>query len=154
MNFTLPSRENSPIMGRMTDTSITKERPLSPHLQVYKPQITSVTSILHRAAGIALTFGLVLMTWALVALASGREAYEFFIAFCLSPIGQIMLAGWSMAFYYHMCTGIRHLIRDCGYMFENKDSCTTGWLAIIVSVALTAGTWGYIYRDVLIGGGL
>lgn len=139
-------------MSVMSDTSpIQKERPLSPHLQIYKPQITSVSSILHRFTGIALTIGLILLTWGLVALASGREAYEFFINFCMSPLGQIMLAGWTASFYYHVLSGVRHLIRDCGYWYENKDSVITGWAIIVMAFGLTALTWAYIYRDVLSG---
>ncbi len=149
--FALPSLKNYPIMSFMTDTPLKKERPLSPHLQIYKLGITGNTSILHRVAGVALTIGLILLTWGLVALSSGREAYEFFITFCTSPVGQILLAGWTAAFYYHMCTGIRHLVRDCGLLFENRDSCITGWLVIVMAVILTALTWAYIYQDVLRG---
>ena len=135
----------------MTDTPLTKERPLSPHLQIYKPQITSMSSILHRLTGVALTVGLILLTWGLVALASGRESYEFFINFCTSITGQILLAGWTFAFFYHLCSGVRHLIRDCGYLYENKDSVVTGWLVIIISIFLTMAIWGYIYSDTLTG---
>lgn len=136
---------------RMTEQNTPKPRPLSPHLQVYSPQITSMTSIMHRLSGVALAIGLFFVTWALVALANGRESYEFFIAFCLSPIGQIMLAGWTLAFYYHMCTGIRHLIRDCGYLYENRDSVVTGWFVIIFAILFTGVTWGYIYMDWITG---
>lgn len=120
-------------------------RPLSPHLQIYKPQFSTVTSILHRATGIALTLGLFLLAWGLVALAGGRESYEFFIGFCSSVIGQILLIGWSLAFYYHLCTGIRHLIYDSGYLFEIRNSIRSGWVVLILPVLMTLATWGYIY---------
>ena len=126
-----------------------RERPLSPHLQVYKPQITSMTSILHRASGVALAIGLILLTWGLISLAAGRENYTVFLGFTKSTIGQILLAGWSAAFFYHLCTGIRHLIRDFGYLYENRDSVISGWVCIIMAALLTALTWAYIYQDTL-----
>ena len=125
------------------------ERPLSPHLQIYRPQITSVSSILHRATGVALTIGLVLMTWGLIALASGREAYECFIEFCLSPIGQILLFGWTGAFFYHLSTGIRHFILDSGLLFEKGTAAKSGWVVIASALVLTLGAWGYLYRDTI-----
>lgn len=106
-----------------------------------------MTSILHRITGVALSIGLFLVTWGLIALASGREAYEFFISFCLSPLGQIGLAGMTLAFYYHLCSGIRHLIRDFGYLYENKDSLISGWFILVSSVLMTLGTWAYIYSE-------
>ena len=81
----------------MTKNSM-KERPLSPHLQVYKPQLSSVTSILHRMTGVALSVGFGFVIWGLVALADGRESYESFVAFLSSVAGQIVLAGLSVAF--------------------------------------------------------
>lgn len=137
----------------MTDTPIKKERPLSPHLQIYKPQITSMSSILHRLAGVALTLGLFLVTWGLVALADGREAFEFFLGFCKSTMGQIMLIGWTGAFFYHMCTGLRHFILDAGYLYEKGIASKSGFIVILLAVLMTAGTWGYIYKDVLLNGG-
>jgi succinate dehydrogenase / fumarate reductase cytochrome b subunit len=138
----------------MTDTPLKKERPLSPHLQIYAPQITSISSILHRMAGIALMIGLILVTWGLLALAGGRESYEYFMAFCTSTIGQVMLAGWSAAFYYHMCTGLRHFLLDAGFLYEKKIAGLSGWIVIAIAAILTAATWGYIYKDVLLNGGL
>ena len=110
-----------------------------------------MTSILHRATGIALTIGLVFLTWGLIALASGEDAYNIFTDFCASVIGQLLLAVWSAAFFYHLCSGIRHLIRDCGYLYENKDSIVSGWVIIVAAFLLTALTWSYIYRDTLNG---
>jgi succinate dehydrogenase / fumarate reductase cytochrome b subunit len=136
----------------MTDTSIQKERPLSPHLQVYKPQITSISSILHRMAGVFLTFGLFLITWGLIALADGSESFECFVEFCASTFGQIVLVGWSAAFYYHMSTGLRHFILDSGFLFEKKAASVSGFVVIAIAAILTALTWGYIYKDMLIGG--
>lgn len=140
-------------MSNIQDTPIQRERPLSPHLQVYKPQITSVSSILHRMAGIALMLGLFIVTWGLIALASGREAFELFMACATSTLGQIMLAGWSAAFFYHLCTGIRHFVLDAGYLYEKKIASLSGWIVILSALTMTLATWGYIYRDVVFHNG-
>jgi len=136
-----------------SDTPIQKERPLSPHLQVYKPQITSVSSILHRMAGIALMLGLFVVTWGLLALANGRETYDFFIMVTTSIFGQCLLAGWSAAFFYHLCTGIRHFILDAGYLYDKKIASLSGWIVILCALTMTLATWGYIYRDVILNNG-
>lgn len=137
----------------MTDTPIKKDRPMSPHLQIYKPQITSISSILHRMTGIALTLGLFLVTWGLIALADGRGSFEYFMAFCTSVVGQLMLMGWTGAFFYHMCTGLRHFILDAGFLYEKNIAAKSGFIVIGLAIAMTAATWVYIYRDVLMGGG-
>jgi len=129
----------------MTNTTAQKARPLSPHLQIYKLPISAVTSILHRMTGVALVGGLLLVVWGVLALANGRESYDIFTGFCASPLGQIMLIGWSLAFYYHLCTGIRHLIFDMGYLFKIDNAIRSGWVVVSMSVILTLGTWLYIY---------
>lgn len=103
-------------------------------------------------AGVFLTFGLFLVTWGLIALADGRESFECFVEFCSSPFGQIVLVGWSAAFYYHMSTGLRHFILDSGLLFEKKAASLSGFIVIAIAAILTALTWGYIYKDVLMGG--
>ena len=125
------------------------DRPLSPHLQIYRPQITSISSILHRMTGVALSIGLGLLTWGLIALANGRDSYEFFIWFCLSPVGQITLLGWTGAFFYHLSTGVRHFLLDSGLLFEKDTAARSGWVVIITALVLTCATWGYIYRDIV-----
>ena len=137
----------------MTDTPVKKERPLSPHLQIYKLGITGYSSILHRMSGIALMLGLFLITWGLLALANGRESFELFLGFCQSTIGQLMLFGWTAAFFYHLSTGIRHFILDAGFLFEKQTASRAGWVVILIAAILTFATWGYIYKDVLMGGG-
>lgn len=129
----------------MSDTSVKQERPLSPHLQIYKWQLNMATSIFHRITGVALTVGLLLVIWGLFALADSREAYEYFTAFCSTWIGQLMLVGWSFAFYYHLCTGIRHLIFDAGWFVTINGAVRTGWIVLGLPVILTAATWFYIY---------
>jgi succinate dehydrogenase / fumarate reductase cytochrome b subunit len=93
------------------------ERPLSPHLQIYKPQITMVTSITHRATGIALGVGTLLLAWWLIAVAAGPEAYATVTAFTTSWFGQIILFGFTWSLFYHLCNGIRHLFWDMGQGF-------------------------------------
>jgi succinate dehydrogenase / fumarate reductase cytochrome b subunit len=116
-------------------------RPLSPHLQIYKWQLTSVLSILHRATGIALTVGaLYLATWVIYAAASPR-AYELFQGFNASIVGRIILGGWLFSAFYHLCNGIRHLFWDAGYGFDLKDAYRSGWTVVVVSLIATALSW-------------
>jgi succinate dehydrogenase / fumarate reductase cytochrome b subunit len=116
-------------------------RPLSPHLQIYRWQLTSVLSILHRATGIALAVGaLYLATWVIYA-ASNAKAYELFQAFNTSIVGRIILGGWLFSAYYHLCNGIRHLFWDAGYGFELKDAYRSGWIVVVVSLIATVLSW-------------
>ncbi|MBI3198398.1 MAG: succinate dehydrogenase, cytochrome b556 subunit [Rhodospirillales bacterium] len=116
-------------------------RPLSPHLQVYRPQLTSVLSILHRATGIALSVGaLYLATWVIYAAASPK-AYALFQGFNTSIAGRIVLGGWLFCAFYHLCNGIRHLFWDAGYGFELKDAYRSGWIVVAVSLIATAVSW-------------
>jgi succinate dehydrogenase / fumarate reductase cytochrome b subunit len=123
----------------------TKERPLSPHLQIYRPQLTSVLSILHRFTGMGLVAGLLLLVCWLVAVASGAAAYDAVQAFNAHWVGRILLFGWSFALFYHLCNGIRHMMWDAGLGFELPDVYRSGWLVVAASVALTvlAWIWGY-----------
>ena len=116
-------------------------RPLSPHLQIYRPQLTSVLSILHRFSGIALVFGLVMLTYFLTAVAMGPETYAMFAGFCASPLGTLMLMGWSFAACFHLCMGIRHLIFDTGRMMTIRHAYIAGYTAIAASVFLTTLLW-------------
>ena len=118
-----------------------KDRPLSPHLQVYKPQLTSMLSVLHRGAGIFLTVGTPLLVYWLYTIASGPEAYSA-LQNCLSHwFSQLMLLGWTFSLYYHLCNGIRHLFWDIGQGYELETLYTSGKLVLLTSLALTAGTW-------------
>ncbi|GAB5389001.1 MAG: succinate dehydrogenase, cytochrome b556 subunit [Alphaproteobacteria bacterium] len=114
-----------------------RERPLSPHLQIYKPQITSMTSIAHRITGVGLILGLVMITFWLAAAAAGPDAYEAYLGFATSWFGKLLLLGFVWAFFYHLCNGIRHLAWDLGFGFEIDDAEASGKLVIIGSVALT-----------------
>jgi len=116
-------------------------RPLSPHLQVYKPQLTSILSILHRATGIALSVGVLYLAVWVICAASGARAYEMFQSFNGSIIGRIVLGGWLYCVFYHLFNGIRHLFWDAGYGFEIKDAYRSGWLVVVVSLVATAVSW-------------
>ena len=116
-------------------------RPLSPHLQIYRPQLTSVLSIAHRGAGIALGVGAAFFAWWLLAAASGPDAYGTAQAFFGSALGIVVLAGFSFALFYHLCNGIRHLFWDAGMGLELDQAYRSGWTVIAASIVLTAGAW-------------
>lgn len=116
-------------------------RPLSPHLQVYRPQLTSVLSILHRATGMALAAGTLLLVWWLIAAATGPEAFGAVQAFCQSWIGRLLLIGWTFSLFFHLCNGIRHLFWDVGYGFELGTTYASGWTVVAATIVLTAITW-------------
>ena len=120
---------------------MTAERPLSPHLQIYKPQITSVLSIMHRITGVALTIGLFVMAWWLLAAASGPEAYQTFRNVASSPVGLFFLLGWSYALFYHLCAGVRHLFLDAGKFFSIPEIYSSGYVMLGASVVLTVVFW-------------
>lgn len=132
-------------MSQPDTTSTKPQRPLSPHLQIYRWQLTMVMSILHRATGVALLAGVVPFTWWLVAAATGPAAYEQFMAFCASPLGLLMLLGWMVAFYYHLANGVRHLIWDSGHLFKIKNAYAAGYFVLAVTALLSAMTWCYLY---------
>lgn len=126
----------------MSETKAEKiERPLSPHLQVYRPQMTSMLSILHRMTGVALAVGTILFVWLLVATASGEDAFNTFMSVVSSPIGMVALAGWSFALFYHMCNGVRHLIWDTGRLFKIQYATSAGYIVLLSSITLTAFVW-------------
>ncbi len=122
-----------------------RDRPLSPHLQVYRPQITSVLSIAHRATGIVLAAGLILLLWWLAAAASGADAFATVQEAAGSFLGRLFLFGWTFALFYHLCNGIRHLFWDMGRGFELATVSLTGWLALGGAVALTGLSWVLAY---------
>jgi len=124
-----------------------QNRPLSPHLQVYKPQLTSVMSIMHRATGIALALGTLLLVCWLIAAATGERAFNDVQAFNASWIGRLLLLGWSYALFYHLCNGIRHLFWDAGKGFELDAAYRNGWLVVAASVVLTAAAWIWGYAS-------
>jgi len=122
------------------------ERPLSPFMfpTWYRFQITSALSILHRLTGIALAVGSILLAWWLISLAAGGELFAKTHAFITSPIGMLLLFGWSIAFFYHLCNGIRHLVWDAGHGFELRHAYRSGYAVLAVTVVLTVLTWTYV----------
>lgn len=121
------------------------ERPLSPHLQVYRPQITSVLSILHRITGVALGFGTLLLAWWLVAAATGPEYFAYVQKLMGSLLGRLILLGFTWALFYHLCNGIRHLFWDAGYGFDLPTVNKSGWAVVFGSAALTLLAWILAY---------
>ena len=119
----------------------TNTRPLSPHLQIYKPQLTSVLSILHRITGVFLTIGTVLLSYWLIAAASGLEAYEHAQGVIGSMLGQLLLFLWTLALFYHLCNGIRHLFWDAGYGLDIESVYRSGKYVIWVPMVLTLICW-------------
>jgi succinate dehydrogenase / fumarate reductase, cytochrome b subunit len=124
------------------------KRPLSPHLQIYRPQITSVLSISHRFSGVVLAVGLLVLVYWLAALASGDAAYAGALALLGAWPVQLLLFLGSFAFFYHFANGIRHLWWDSGRGFEISQVYASGWAVIVAAVALTLLAWGVV----LLGG--
>ncbi|MDR0181635.1 succinate dehydrogenase, cytochrome b556 subunit [Lysobacter arvi] len=118
-----------------------RERPLSPHLQVYRWQVQMVTSILHRATGIVLVVGSLIVAWGLLALAAGPESWSTFTAFNRSVIGFLILFGWSWSLAYHLLNGIRHLVQDAGYAYRIESFVRNSWFSIFGSLVLTVLIW-------------
>jgi len=122
------------------------QRPLSPFMFPiwYRFQITSALSILHRFTGVALAVGSTLLVWWLIAVAGGGELFAATHAFLSSPIGRLLLFLWSVAFFYHLCSGIRHLAWDAGYGFEIPNAYRSGYAVLAATVLLTVLTWLYV----------
>ena len=114
------------------------DRPLSPHLQVYRWQITMVLSILHRATGVALSFGLLLLVLWLITAATGPEAYTRLRDLLATLPGLIVLVGLTFSLFFHICNGVRHLFWDVGMGFEKNQYHASGWMVVAVSLLLTS----------------
>lgn len=123
------------------DSMTTDHRPLSPHLQIYRPQITSVLSILHRITGVLLALGTLLLVFWLLAAASGPSAFATAQGVIGSWLGRLVLLGWTFALFYHLCNGIRHLCWDAGLGFDLKTVSRTGWAVVAGSAILTLAAW-------------
>jgi len=121
-----------------------KQRPLSPHLQIYCKQVQMMTSITHRATGIALAVGGLLVVCGLLQLAAGEDSFNRFKGIIGSPVGMVLLFGWSWALFYHLCNGIRHLIQDAGLGYEIPQFVRSSWLSVAGSIVLTAATWAWV----------
>jgi succinate dehydrogenase / fumarate reductase cytochrome b subunit len=119
-----------------------KSRPISPHIQVYRPQLTSVMSITHRISGSILLLMALLWVWWLAALVSGPDAYAQFAAFTGSIVGKLILIAITWALFYHLSNGIRHLLWDAGWLLNLKGAYSSGWTVIVISVLATVILWG------------
>ena len=117
------------------------ERPLSPHLSIYRWPVTMTLSILHRATGVAMAVGLLLLAAWLVSAAAGQAEYEQFTAKMSTPAGKLLLIGWSFAFFYHLANGVRHLFWDAGKGFEKHQANASAWFVIVVSIVVTSAFW-------------
>jgi succinate dehydrogenase / fumarate reductase, cytochrome b subunit len=119
----------------------TPQRPLSPHLGIYRWQLTMALSILHRMSGVFLSFGAVVMVVVLAAIASGSSQFETVQSWLAHPIGLLLLVGWSFALYLHLANGVRHLIWDMGVGLEKNTANRSGLFVIAFALLATATTW-------------
>jgi succinate dehydrogenase / fumarate reductase cytochrome b subunit len=129
-----------------------RTRPISPFMfppfGIYRWQMTSTMSILHRVSGIALGVGALLLTWWLLALLGEPSDFDAVQEFLGSIFGRILLLGWTWALFYHLSNGIRHLVWDTGHALTLPNVYRGGWTVIVLSVVLTVVTWvaGYSFR--------
>jgi len=120
------------------------DNPLSPHLQIYRPQLTSVLSIMHRATGVFLSLGTVILLYWLVAAALGVNAYADAQRCIGSMPSQIVLAAWTFSFYFHLLNGVRHLFWDLGLGFDLDITYRTGYAVVVLTFVMTGLTWACI----------
>jgi succinate dehydrogenase / fumarate reductase cytochrome b subunit len=125
----------------MTHAAKPSARPLSPHLQVYRLPLAAWLSISHRATGIGLTLGTLLLTWWVSAAAYGEDAYVTFTGFLSAPLGMLILFGFSLALFFHLCNGIRHLFWDAGKNFSIAATKRTNAFVLAGTAILTAIAW-------------
>ncbi len=126
------------------------DNPLSPHLQVYRPQLTSVMSITHRVTGVFLVLGTVMLLYWLVAAATGPERYaEMQRCFASTP-SQLIMFGWTFAFYFHLLNGVRHLLWDSGWGLDIQTAYRSGYAAIAGALVMSGLTFACVVAQ---GGG-
>jgi succinate dehydrogenase / fumarate reductase cytochrome b subunit len=116
-------------------------RPLSPNLQIYRPQLTSVLSITHRLTGVILGIGAIFLVIWIMTAAAGPSPYVAFNGLLGSWVGLALLFVWTFSLFFHLCNGIRHLIWDVGYGFELRTIYASGWVVLTTSTLLTAAAW-------------
>ena len=121
------------------------KRPMSPHLQVYSWSLEMALSIFHRATGVALGGGALLITWWIIAIATGPDAYDQFRMVMGSIVGKIFLFGFTFSLVLHMCNGIRHLFWDMGKGFDLEDTHRSSKLVLLSSIVLTVLSWAIGY---------
>jgi len=119
----------------------TPQRPLSPHLGIYRWQLTMALSIFHRMSGVFLSFGAIVMVIVLAAIASGSSQFQTIQSWLAHPIGLLILVGWTFALFLHLFNGVRHLIWDAGVLLEKNIANRSGLFVIAFAVLATAATW-------------
>jgi succinate dehydrogenase / fumarate reductase cytochrome b subunit len=117
-------------------------RPLSPHLQVYRLPLIVIMSITHRITGVGLAIGTFMLVWWLIAAATSGPAYDTVSWFLRTPVGYLLLFGWSVALWYHFCSGLRHLGWDFGQGFELVEAHASNRMVLIGTALFTVLTWG------------
>ena len=123
-----------------------RDRPISPHWQIYRWQIGNSLSILHRLTGVALAIGLLALSFWLMSLAGGERSYALAVKLLGSSVGRLGLIGWTFAFLYHLLNGVRHLFWDAGLGFERTQRHASGWIAVLGALLLTVCVWVLIWR--------
>jgi len=124
---------------------MSRQRPLSPHLQIYKPQLTSILSILHRATGVTLSMGSVILVSWIIVLTLGEETYVIYTKIVNHWFSHLVLMGFTFGVFYHLSNGIRHLFWDAGYGYGLREAYISGSLVVFSSLLLTGMTWLLIY---------
>jgi succinate dehydrogenase / fumarate reductase, cytochrome b subunit len=125
---------------------MSRTRPLSPHLGVYRWQIGNSLSILHRITGVALGLGFLALTFWLSSLAGGEDTYRSAARLFASPVGLVCLFGWTFSFLFHLFNGLRHLCWDVGLGFERTQRHASGWIAVLAAVCATLGAWVLLWQ--------
>ena len=134
-------------MGEASSERVARARPLSPHLQIYRPQINMVMSVFHRLTGSALYFGALLIAWWLIAAATGPDYFAFVNGLFATWVGMIVIIGYTWALIHHMLGGLRHLLWDTGTGLDIASVNLLSWGTIGLSLLLTAGLWLYIASE-------
>ncbi len=122
------------------------ERPLSPHLGIWRWGLSMALSIAHRATGIANALAMLIIVWGLVAVASGPDYFELFYGYMTSALGRLVLFALTLTLMLHLCTGVRHLVMDTGRALEPEANRRLGILVVIAAVGLTFGFWVAAYH--------
>ena len=120
-------------------------RPLSPHLTIWRWQVTMLSSIMHRATGMALSAGAIVLAWWLVSISNGPEGYDSFMVYAAMPLGVIVLFGFTWSFAFHFFNGIRHLAWDLGYGFDKHVATKTGFLVFALSFLVAIAVFAFVW---------
>ncbi len=126
------------------------QRPMSPHLQIYRPQITSVLSILHRISGFAMVVGTIALVAWLWGAAYSPALFAAMHTFFVHPLGRILMLGWTFSYYFHLANGIRHLFWDIGRGFDLDNVNRSGFAVVVFSILATAATWLFVVCELRI----